>query len=82
MQGNIQKGIEGTATQIKRSHQCAYHGGKSVLDRENSKGKSWEVGMSLACSLRFPCCWSPESEEKSGRGWMGKVREGQIVKGL
>lgn len=63
-------------------------GGKSVLDRENSKEsvldreKSWEVGMSLTCSFRFPYCWSPESERKSGRRWIGEVREGQIVKGL
>lgn len=41
--------------------------GESVLGEGNSKGKGWEVGMSLAYALRFPYCWSGESEGKSGR---------------
>lgn len=48
--------------------------GMGVLGKGNSKGKGWEVGMSLACALRFPYSWSPgESEGK----WMKVNRRGE-----
>lgn len=41
-------------------------GGMSVLGRGNSKGKGWEVWMSLACAPRFRYSWIQESEGKTG----------------